>query len=360
MAACHVGLPVQTVSLLDRLAALVPPMQALAPALDAAAEFPSADIAALATIGLPAAPLPCDDGGLGWGTEPAAADAIREALRLLGRGNLAVGRLFEAHVNAVRLLARCGAAAAIADAARAGQLGALWVTDPPGGGLRLEGGRLYGAKQFCSGAGHAAWAVVTATDAAGVRLALVRMDGTVSVTPLAGGLAGMRAATTGAVRFAGTPADSFGAPGDYLREPDFSTGAWRTCAVTLGGLEALVAATIAQLRTRGRAADPHQQARIGQALIAEETARLWVHEAARRGEAADADPAGAVAYVNLARLAVEQATLQAIQLAQRALGVAAFLRPDPVERLCRDLGVYLRQPAPDAALTEAAAHFSPP
>ena len=46
-----------------------------------------------------------------------------------------------------------------------------------------------------------------------------------------------------------------------------------------------------------------------------------------------------------------------MQLAQRSLGLAAFIRGAPVERLCRDLGTYLRQPAPDAILDEAAAYF---
>ena len=50
------------------------------------------------------------------------------------------------------------------------------------------------------------------------------------------------------------------------------------------------------------------------------------------------------------------ASLDAIRHVQRSLGLAAFLRPSPVERVGRDLATYLRQPAPDAVLTEAAAH----
>ena len=90
-------------------------------------------------------------------------------------------------------------------------------------------------------------------------------------------------------------------------------------------------------------------------MIAQETARLWMQQAAHRAEADDAD-AHAIAYVNFARLAVERACLETITLVQRSLGVAAFLRPNPVERLCRDLGTYLRQPAADMVLTEAAAY----
>ena len=61
--------------------------------------------------------------------------------------------------------------------------------------------------------------------------------------------------------------------------------------------------------------------------------------------------------VNLARSAIEAATIDAMKLVQRSLGLSAFLEPGPVERIMRDLGTYLRQPAPDEALTEAAAWF---
>ena len=148
-----------------------------------------------------------------------------------------------------------------------------------------------------------------------------------------------------------------GGDGDYLRQPDFSAGAWRTSAVTLGGLEALVAYACAQLVARGRQDDPHQQARIGEALIAQETASLWTRSAAGIAEAGDGAAEDAANYVNLARLAVEAACLDAMRLVQRALGLAAFQRGTLPEMLLRDLALYLRQPAPDATLTEAAGHF---
>jgi hypothetical protein len=44
-------------------------------------------------------------------------------------------------------------------------------------------------------------------------------------------------------------------------------------------------------------------------------------------------------------------------MVQRTLGLAGFLQSNPAERLMRDLATYLRQPAPDEALTEAAARF---
>ena len=98
----------------------------------------------------------------------------------------------------------------------------------------------------------------------------------------------MRASATGAVDFTGlalTPEMPIGAPGDYLRQPDFSAGAWRFAAVQCGGLEAVLGALREHLRRTGRGGDPHQAARLGQAAMAAETARLWVDAAAVRAEA---------------------------------------------------------------------------
>ena len=92
---------------------------------------------------------------------------------------------------------------------------------------------------------------------------------------------------------------------------------------------------------------------MGRAFIARETARLWVRQAALIAETGEEAPGGVTAYVNLARIAVETVVLETIQLVQRSLGLAAFLPPNPVERLMRDLATYLCQPAPDEALTEA-------
>jgi hypothetical protein len=171
----------------------------------------------------------------------------------------------------------------------------------------------------------------------------------------------MRGAVTGAVDFSGCSiaADCvLGTPGDYLREPDFSAGAWRGSAVASGGLRSLVDLAAETLDTQGRVDDPHQKARLGSAMIACETSRLWVCQAARLAEDPHTDPATCVAYTGLARIAVESACLDAMRLVQRSLGLGAFRHGTPVERICRDLATYLRQPAPDESLTEAAAHFA--
>jgi alkylation response protein AidB-like acyl-CoA dehydrogenase len=169
---------------------------------------------------------------------------------------------------------------------------------------------------------------------------------------------GMRASATGTVDFTGLGADRFtpvGAPDDYQAQPHFSGGAWRFLAVQLGGLEALLDAWRGHLVATGRGEDAHQLARLGEGVIAAETARLWVARAAAIvGEEGDSD--GIIAHVNLARLAVERAGLDLLERAQRSVGLQGFLRDHPLERLTRDLATYLRQPGPDRALTEGARH----
>jgi alkylation response protein AidB-like acyl-CoA dehydrogenase len=155
-----------------------------------------------------------------------------------------------------------------------------------------------------------------------------------------------------------TKDDWIGHPGDYLREPDFSAGAWRTSAITAGCLSRLVDLAIDHLVQRNRAGNPHQQARIGRAWIARETARHWISSTARIAEGVEpAPPEAIVAGVNFARIAIESASVEALNLVERSVGLPAFLVGTEIERVRRDLGTYLRQPAPDEVLTEAAAHI---
>lgn len=72
-----------------------------------------------------------------------------------------------------------------------------------------------------------------------------------------------------------------GAPGDYDRDPRFAAGAWRFCAVQLGGVEALLSTVQATIRDAVRG-DPVQRARFAGACVAMRNAGFWVHEAARR------------------------------------------------------------------------------
>jgi alkylation response protein AidB-like acyl-CoA dehydrogenase len=57
-----------------------------------------------------------------------------------------------------------------------------------------------------------------------------------------------------------------------------------------------------------------------------------------------------VIYVNMARTAIEQICMDVIQLCERSVGTRGLLPPYPMERIIRDLSLYLRQPSFDATL----------
>jgi alkylation response protein AidB-like acyl-CoA dehydrogenase len=347
--------------LLGRVAALVPAMQRRAPGLDADPSFPYKDFDELRAAGLLMATLPVESGGAGLGEGREGANLCR-LLALLGEGNLAVARLFEAHVNALQLVMRYGSwtlIQAVTSDAAAGHLFGLWVTDPATGGVELmPDQRLQGKKVFCSGAGAVTRALITARTPGGTQMMIVSPG-----APLADSgihLAGMRAAVTGAVDFSGMQIEDWqhlGAAGDYLAEPVFSAGAWRGSAAAYGGLRALTELHRREILQRGRSENPHQAARFGQLVIASETARLWLGRVAQRACLEDGSPEEIVAYVNLGRIAIEAACLDALRLTQRSLGLSAFMAGSAAERIARDLAVFLRQPAPDETLEKGAQFY---
>jgi alkylation response protein AidB-like acyl-CoA dehydrogenase len=331
-------------------------------AYDEDGAYPAADVAALHEAGLLTAVLPQTYGGVGL-----SGLSLIESLRSIGSGSLPLGRLFEGHVNALELVLRYGEREQIdlvAAEARAGRLFGVWNTDDAND-LRLvcrrERYRLVGRKILASGAGHIERPLVTATDEDGRRMMVLPKLRSSNRADLSSWRAhGMRASATGALDFTGIeidPIEILGRAGDYERQPWFSGGAWRFAAVQLGGMERLFDLLRRHLQETNRGRDPHQAARLAESAMAIETARLWVAQAASFTEAPlDARaPEQLVAYVNLARLAVEAAALELMQFVQRSVGLRAFLRPNPIERISRDLATYLRQPGPDRALTDAAA-----
>jgi hypothetical protein len=230
--------------------------------------------------------------------------------------------------------------------------------------LRIVGsaatGHLIGSKAFCSAAGYATRAVATAVSGENVHLLYIEAPSKPSARERQFPPQGMRATATGPMDLDDIPvstASIIGPPGIYLQEPEFSAGAWRTCAALLGGLDALVIEARKQLIARHRDDQPYQLARVGYALIAQETAAMWVRRAARIGDDLEAPSGERHAYINLARIAVERACLDALELVHRSLGLSAFVPPNPIERISRDLSTYLRQPAPDEALADAATWF---
>jgi alkylation response protein AidB-like acyl-CoA dehydrogenase len=351
-------------------------LQATAPDLDRPGAVPAREVSLLAEAGLLATPAPRRFGGQGLGTEAGQTVSLLALLSEIGRGNLALGRIYEGHVNALQLIATYGTppqlARAAADARDGRRLFGVWNTEAADG-VTLEpvgGGRyrLIGAKTFASGAGVVTRAIVPGRlPDGGWQMTLVPMDCVVTRSdPAWWRPIGMHGSASFKVDFTGVEIgrdDLLGAPGDYQRQPWLSAGAIRFAAVQLGGAAALFDVARAELRALGRDGDPHQRARFGQLAISVEASRLWLRGAApyldlafatmRDGSLDDATGERIVAYVNMARTAIERICLDIIELVERSIGVRGMLAPHPMERLIRDLTIYLRQPAPDAALTDA-------
>ena len=298
----------------------------------------------------------------GWPTE-----ALVDVLRFIGRADLSLGRLFEGHVNALQLVTAYGSAGqaqSLAGEVEQGALLGVWNTEASPGGLRilrLSGGmwRLEGAKTFATGAGKLDFALVTATtEEDGKQLVLVPLAGEESRADNRGWqVRGMRGTQSGRFDFSDMivrPEALIGPVGAYEREPRFSAGAWRFTAVQLGAVEALARHLRDHLIATGKAADPIQRARFGTCLTAARSAGEWVRRAA---QIAQAEAPEAVPFVLMTRGVVEEAGLALMDAAARSVGTASFFSGNPIDRITRDLGLYLRQPVPDQARDRAVASW---
>ncbi len=345
-------------------ATLAPRLLAQASASDQEGGFPTQEFDWLREAGLLAAPLPARLDGSGL-NEPAHTQELLSTLRHIGRGNLAVGRVYEGHANALQLItrfARPEQAARWAADAGAGHLFGVWNTEAHDGVklAPLPSGRfrLSGSKTFGSGAGHLTRPLLTAAlPDGGWQMLVLPADTQVPEydarfwRPL-----GMRASASFRVDFTGLeigPDDLLGEPGDYYRQPGFSGGAIRFAAVQLGGAEAIFDETRRFLRALNRTDDPYQRQRLGQLSILVASGQHWLQAAAELAARPGPDAETLVAHANLVRSAIEDICLRVLPLAERCVGARGLLRPEPFERLHRDLTHYLRQPAPDAALADA-------
>mgnify|MGYP002780324282 CR=1 FL=1 len=349
-------------------------------AVDRPGAFPVDEFRLLAEAGFLRAPLRPALGGCGLGIEASTTEALLRLLKHIGRGNLAIGRVYEGHVNALQLIQTFGTEAQIErygrEAREQHKLFGVWNAEDSEGLTIVPLGegryRLEGSKTFCSGGGYVERPFVNGKLPDGSwQMCIVPMDevGTSCDRdwwqPL-----GMRATASYKIDFTGVELatdDLIGQPGDYLRQPWLSAGVVRFAAVQLGGAEALFDLTRQYLQGEHRTEHPYQQERLGQMAIAVESGRLWLRGAAEVLAAYDPQFGGEpqvqrpdrdrlVAYANMARTAIEQICIDTMQLCQRSVGTRGLLPPHPMERVIRDLTLYLRQPAYDAAIAGVGAY----
>ncbi len=353
-----------------------------AASVDCIGGFPAEEFKQLAEAGLLTAPLHPDHGGVGLGFQSSQTGLLLQILKQIGRGNLSLGRVFEGHVNALQLVQTFGTLEQVqrfAKDAHNHKVFGVWNAEAADGvKLHLDpdaankgGYRLEGSKTFCSGCGYVERPFVNGALPDGRwQMCIVPIEKvTVKVNPDWWQPPGMRASASYKVDFTGvalSARDIIGQPGEYFQQPWLTGGVIRFAAVQLGGAEALFDATRTYLQNLGRTDHPHQQARLGKMAIALEQGNLWLQGGAAQvesyapifGDLPPADPAQArpdqqrlVSYANMVRTAIEQVCMDMIQLSERCIGTNGLLPPHPMERIIRDLTLYLRQPAFDASLT---------
>ncbi len=332
--------------------------------IDMEGAFPVEEFGRLREAGLLSVSLEPQRGGLGWGMLPGTTGDLLRLLQIIGQGSLAVGRLYEGHLNALLLMQMFGTEAQRtrwADDACRGRLFSVWNTQDEDG-VRLvpiAGGKyqLQGAKTFASGADHIGRPLLTgALPDGGWQMVILPTERTYPAPfdPLFWQLLGMRATASVRMDFSGLEIsgdDLLGASGDYYRQPAFSGGAIRYMAVQMGGAQALLEAVRGYLRGQNRTQDLFQRERTGRIAALVETGMLWLARAGTLADIADAETL--VEYTHMARAVVEESCLEILRLAERSVGARGLLRPHPMERIHRDLTLYLRQAGADSALVSA-------
>lgn len=346
---------------------------------DVAATFPEEDFDDLFQAGLLAPCVPREHGGLGLGPHRGDAFTLWMMTKELAKADLSLARCWEGHANSLVLL---DALAGDEQKARwfpgvveRGDKWVAWSGEPqapaPGEaarfGTRVEivpGGYVVdGTKVFATSAGGAQWAIllVNAAGPGGARhaaspdalllLGCDLADPSVAVDRSWWDPIGMRATASHLVRFTRTfipESQRIGEPGQYIRD------GWQTAFIPhyaasfLGAAEAVYDVALHYLTTQGKGGDPFVQQRIARMSINVETGHLWLRHVAGlwdAGRRPEAQLAG-----SRARYLIEHLAEETVGHAIRACGARLLVRPNPVERIYRDLSLYIRHDNDDHIL----------
>ncbi|AUM75338.1 acyl-CoA dehydrogenase family protein [Paracoccus jeotgali] len=298
-------------------------------------------------------------------TQDGASDLVQSArlLMRIGAANLPVGRLFEGHMNALRLIRLYGSDTQQRSTTQLldnGGFFGVWGADGPVPATLKDSPtpQLDGSKNFASGLGTVTHALVTVNSGPEVRLALIDVTDPARADLSGWNMLGMQATASGSYDFAGLPAQDIewiGVPGDYLQEPHFVGGVWRIAALQAGAAAGLLDQAAATLRQMGRMQAEAQKTRLMTALM-QVWAGMALTERAAQASVAEGPAERIVSTSISARLLTEEAALGAIKAVEQSLGLRHFDSESTTGRMARDLSVYLRQAARDAFLQRAADH----
>jgi alkylation response protein AidB-like acyl-CoA dehydrogenase len=350
-----------------------------ADAYDAAAEFPQHDFDDLYRASLHSPCVPKCHGGLGLGPGQDSHTLWLMTIEL-ARANMSLARCWEGHANSQVLIAALGSDQQkerwFEGIVSRGEIWVAWSGEPqasvPGQktafGTSLErvpgGFILRGTKAYATSAGHARWAIllVNAAGPGGARHATASADDLfllgcdlsqpgVSYDSSWWDPIGMRATVSYMVRFDDVfipDEDVIGRPGQYLQE------GWQTrfsphyAATFLGGAEAAYEYALASIHKQKRQEDPYVAHRLAAMSLNLETAHLWLKQVANLWDNQRIDEAKTAAP--RVRYVVEKLATETLDHCIRACGARALVKPSPVERIYRDLSLYVRHDNADHVL----------
>jgi alkylation response protein AidB-like acyl-CoA dehydrogenase len=258
----------------------------------------------------------------------------------IGREDLSVARLVEAH---------CDALAILADAARTPQpdtLYGVWASEIPGQALQIDDAgalRLRGTKRFCSGAGLVDRALVTAGSPQQQLVDVdMRLDfGHVQFDFSSWKTTAFSETQTATVTFAGvpiTPEQMIEAPDWYLDRPGFWHGACGPAACWAGGADRLL-----QYALRQRRDDPHTLAHLGAMHASLWALRAYLDSAGREIDKYPQDRAKARVIALTLRHLVERDSSDVLGRLTRAFGPHPLALDEAISRQYQELHLYLRQ-----------------
>lgn len=255
----------------------------------------------------------------------------------VGREDLSLARLVEAHWDAVAILSEAGREA------DPGALYGVWAAETPGSVLRLDGVKVVGEKPFCSGAGIVDRALVTIRQPAAwlVDVDLRGREGKVRFDDSAWSTNAFAKTKTSRALFDGVvvkDSDVIGASGYYLERPGFWHGACGPAACWAGGGAGLLRWALKQRRR-----DAHTLAHLG-AMSAEVWSMQAVLEIAGDEIDASSDDVGAAQIRALSvRHIVEQGCTEVLRRLARAYGPHPLAMEESVSNRYQELDLYVRQ-----------------
>ncbi len=259
----------------------------------------------------------------------------------LGREDLSLARLAEAHWDAVAILAEAGRRP------EPGAIYGVWASEKAGSPITASSyqGRLSieGSKMFCSGAGLIDRVLLT-VNAGESRLLEVDLRGNADAIEFddSGWKTGAFSATrTSTAHFSSivTVEGSFvGPPGWYVERAGFWHGACGPAACWAGGAIGLVDYALRQRRE-----DAHTLAHLGAMTSLAWALRAYIYEAGREIDRERENIVAARMRALMLRHLVEQACTEILTRLPRAYGPYPLAMDEAVARRYQELDLYLRQ-----------------